>query len=147
MQNKKSWLVGLSAVAILAFAPLVAHATPPPEDNVYVNCSTGVSPFTPTTVTSGKSQEVQVTCNAGDVALGGGVEVVNPPLPLDAQTITSTPENSFLLSNTTPIGWQVVLQNTSINSQCYYTKTPPVKLCPSVDFRVCVSCLQQPATP
>ena len=89
MQNKKSWLVGLSAVAILAFAPLVAHATPP-EDNVYVNCSTGVSPFTPTTVTSGKSQEVQVTCNAGDVALGGGVEVVNPPLPLDAPVIAFT---------------------------------------------------------
>lgn len=103
-----------------------------------------MAPFTPTTVASNKSVEQQVLCNAGDVAIGGGVETMSPPLPLPSQVTTSTPENSFLLSGETPIGWQVVYQNTDVNTQCFYSPNPPAKLCPSAQFRVCVSCLVNP---
>jgi hypothetical protein len=139
MRNK-TWLVVSLTFGIMVFSSMAARA-----QAVYINCSTGVAPFTPTTVGSNKSVEQQVLCNPGDLALGGGVETVSPPLPLPSQVTTSTPENSFLLSGETPIGWQVVYQNTNVNTQCFYSPNPPAKLCPSVQFRVCVSCL--PATP
>jgi hypothetical protein len=130
------WLVVPMAFCLIALSSLAARA-----QQVYVNCSTGVPPFTPTPVASNKSVEQQVFCNDGDVALGGGVETVSPPLPLPSQVTTSTPENSFAFSGETPIGWQVVYQNTNVNTQCFYSPNPPVKLCPSVEFRVCVSCM------
>jgi hypothetical protein len=136
--HNKTWLAVLLVFGIMAFSSLAAQA------QVYVSCSTGVPPYTPTTVASNKSVEQQVLCNAGDTALGGGVETVSPPLPLPSQVTTSTPENSFLFSGDAAIGWQVVYQNTNVNTQCFYSPNPPVKLCPSVQFRVCVSCLTAP---
>ena len=108
--------------------------------NIYVNCSTGVSP--PTTVGPDSSAEQQVTCNAGDAALGGGIEVLSPSLPLPPGVLVTTPENSFLFSGESPVGWQVVVQNTNLNPYCGFPRAPAV-LCPSIQYRVCVSCVTQ----
>jgi hypothetical protein len=108
----------------------------------YVNCSTGAPPFTPTKVGPNSSQEQQVTCYEGDTATGGGIEVMSPALPLAPSTIVTTPENSFLFSDTTPIGWQVVVQNTNVDPVCNL-----LRRCPAIQFRVCVGCLHTDKCP
>src|SRR5690242_11247675 len=108
----RNWVVMLVAFGIWGFMQTgSAQATQVPGVP-YVNCSTGVEPFTPTTVPANKSVEQQVSCNEYDVAVGGGVEVLSPSLPLPQGVLVTTPENSFLFSNVTATGWQVVLQNT-----------------------------------
>jgi hypothetical protein len=128
------------AFALWAMVPRSsAYATPvceAPWTYTYVNCSTGVAPFTPTTVPANKSVEQQVTCNDYDTATGGGVETLSPALPLAPSIIVTTPENSFLFSDTTPIGWQVVVQNTNVDPVCNL-----LRKCPAIQFRVCVGCL------
>ena len=137
-----SWMVVLFAIGIWAVMPRgIARAVP--AGQIYVNCSTGVEPFTPTTVGPNSSVEQQVTCNEGGVALGGGVEVLSPSLPLPPGVLVTTPENSFLFSDETPVGWQVVLQNTNLFPLCALAKQGS-KLCPAVQFRVCVSCIGTP---
>jgi hypothetical protein len=136
--RKCNWIVVILAIVIWAFMPRgVARAVPA---GVYVNCSTGVEPFTPTTVNPNSSVEQQVTCNEGDVALGGGYEVLNPPLPLPKGVLVTTPENSFLFSDVTAVGWQVVLQNTNLSPLCVFARSAS-PLCPAVQYRVCVSCV------
>ena len=98
--KKSGRIVVLLAIVMWTFMPsgLVGATINP----FYVNCSTGAPPFTPATVAANTSQEVQAFCNAGDIALGGGYEVLSPPLPLPAGLVTTTPENSFYFSDTTP---------------------------------------------
>jgi hypothetical protein len=111
--RKCNWIVVILAVVICAFMPRgVARAQ---TVSSYVNCSTGAPPYTPATVSPNSSQEVQAFCNPGDVALGGGYEVLNPPLPLPKGVLVITPENSFHFANTTADGWQVVLQNINLS--------------------------------
>jgi hypothetical protein len=124
-----SWMIIVFAIGMWAVMPgPVAQAAPA---GVYVICSTGVEPFTPTTVGPNSSVEQQVTCNEGGVALGGGVEVLSPSLPLPPGVLVTTPENSFLFSDETPVGWQVVLQNTNLFPLCALAKQGS-KLCPAV---------------
>ncbi|MGD0291794.1 MAG: hypothetical protein ABSC63_19415 [Candidatus Binataceae bacterium] len=138
MKNR-SWIVVILAIGLWTFMPRgVARATTPVGE--YVVCSTGVAPYTPTTVGPDSSVEQQVSCNADDFAVGGGVEVLSPSLPLPPGVLVTTPENSFLFTDVTPTGWQVVLQNTNLDPFCALPK-PPAKLCPSVQYRVCVSCV------
>jgi len=87
--------------------------------------------------------EQQVVCNEGDTATGGGIEVLSPSLPLPPGVLVTTPENSFLFSDTTPIGWQVVLQNTNLFPICLVNP----KLCTTVKFRVCVGCISSAPSP
>jgi hypothetical protein len=110
------------------------------ETTTYVNCSTGFAPYTWTTLGPNSSEEQQVTCNEGDTATGGGIEVQQVPLP--PSTIVTTPENSFLFSNTTPIGWQVVAQDTNLDPLCILKLN--LTKC-SIQFRVCVGCLHTSA--
>jgi hypothetical protein len=138
MKNR-SWIVVILAIGLWTFVPRgVARATPVGE--AYVVCSTAVAPYTPTTVGPNSSVEQQVSCNEGGVAMGGGVEVLSPSLPLPQGVLVTTPENSFLFTAETPTGWQVVLQNTNLDPFCAWPN-PPAKLCPSVQYRVCVSCV------
>ena len=148
--KKCNWIVVILAVVVWAFMPRgVARAQ---ATSFYVNCSTGAPPYTAATVAPNDSQEVQAFCNTGDVALGGGYEVLSPPLPLPPGTLVITPENSFHFADTTADGWQVVLQNICTikqeegggkDSHKSLIKIPKIKppTCPSVDFRVCVSCV------
>jgi len=142
MKNR-SWIVVILAIGLWTFMPRgVARATTPVGE--YVVCSTGVAPYTPTTVGPDSSVEQQVSCNADDVAVGGGVEVLSPSLPLHQGVLVTTPENSFLFTDVTPTGWQVVLQNTNLDPFCALArKASP--LCPAVQYRVCVSCIGTPA--
>ena len=135
----RNWMVVLIAIGVWSFMPRgLALAVEPLT--TYVNCSTGAPPYTPTTVGPNSSVEQQVTCNEGDTATGGGIEVLSPPLPLPQGVLVTTPENSFLFSGTSPyppVGWQVVLQNTNLNLICLFNP----KVCTTVKFRVCVACL------
>jgi hypothetical protein len=149
--RKCNWIVVILAVVIWAIIPRgVARAQ---SFSSYVNCSTGAPPYTPATVAPNSSQEVQAFCNPGDVALGGGYEVLNPPLPLPKGVLVITPENSFHFANTIADGWQVVLQNINLSPLCLFpfkgdhSPSTLTNHCPSVDFRVCVSCVTPPAPP
>jgi len=140
------WMIIALAIGIWALMPRGSVQAAPIEGS-YVICSTGEAPYTPTTVGPNSSVEQQVTCNDNDVALGGGVEVLSPTLPLPPGVLVTTPENSFLFSNNDPypaIGWQIVLQNTNLSPLCLLPR-PSARLCPSVQYRVCVSCLRTPA--
>lgn len=152
---KSIWRLAILAAfawAMIPKAPAAAQ-TVVGTVNSYVNCSTGFSPFTWTTVGPNSSEEQQVTCNPGDVAVGGGYEIGGTTsLPLPTGVLAIVPENSFLFSNTTAIGWQVVLQNVNTLPQCNKCNSgnpPPPWLaqsCPSIQFRVCVSCVTPPLT-
>lgn len=99
--RKIGWTVVLLGIGFWSVMPRsIAQAAP--RGPVYVNCSTGVAPYTPTTVNPNSSVEQQVTCNDYDEALGGGVEVLSPSLPLPPGVLVTTPENSFLFSYETP---------------------------------------------
>ena len=136
MKNR-NWMVALVAIGLWSFMPSgLARAEP-----YYYTCSTAASPYTWATVGVNSSQEVQAYCNAGDIALGGGYELESPPSP--PGVLVTVTENSFYASGETAIGWQVVLQNTNLNPFCFFPK-PNVKFCPSVNFRVCVSCVTPP---
>jgi hypothetical protein len=144
--KKCNWTVVILVIVVWAFMPRgVARAVCGP--GVYVNCSTGAPPFTPTTVAPNSSQEDQAFCNNNDVAVGGGYEVLSPPLPLPKGVLVIIPENSFHFSSTPFLhadGWQVVLQNIcNIKNEegDYEEGDKPKSTCPSVDFRVCVSCV------
>jgi hypothetical protein len=143
MKNINWMIAAVLAIGIWMLMPRGA-ARADGVAGVYVNCSTGVEPFTPTTIGPNSSVEQQVTCNEGDEALGGGVEVLSPSLPLPPGVLVTTPENSFLFSGATPDGWQVVLQNTNLFPLCALAKQGS-KLCPAVQFRVCVSCIGTPS--
>ncbi|MGD0292054.1 MAG: hypothetical protein ABSC63_20840, partial [Candidatus Binataceae bacterium] len=89
MKNR-SWIVVILAIGLWTFMPRgVARAV---EPGTYVVCSTGVAPYTPTTVGPDSSVEQQVSCNEGGVAMGGGVEVLSPSLPLPQGVLVTTPE-------------------------------------------------------
>jgi hypothetical protein len=140
MKNS-GWIVVLLAIAGWTLLPGGSARAQTP----YVNCSTGAPPFTPVTVAANSSSsDVVVVCNAGDVALGGGYEVLSPPLPLPTGTLVITPENSFYFSDVTAVGWQVVLQNIANTSSCLSHNPRSPSVCPSVQFRVCVSCVTPP---
>jgi hypothetical protein len=143
--KKCSWTVVILVVVMWAFMPGgVARAACTPGLGLYVNCSTGVGP--PTTVAPNTGQEAQAFCNNDDIALGGGYEVLSPPLPLPKGVLVIIPENSFHFTSTPFLhadGWQVVLQNIcNIKSEDDSEEgdKPKAPKCPSVDFRVCVSC-------
>ena len=136
----RNWMVVVIAAAFWAVMPRgLARA----QGISYVNCSTGAPPYTPTTVAPSSSAEQQVSCNPGDTAVGGGIEVLSPSLPLPLGVLVITPENSFLFTDSTATGWQVVLQNINLLPYCFYPKASE-KSCPPVEFRVCVSCLTPP---
>jgi len=151
--KERSWILVLLGIVTWAFLPKgIAEAAA--VGNIEWICSTGVSPFTFTTVAANSSEEQQVLCAddadgdcTGGVALGGGVEVEEVPLPPDV--VVTTPENSFHFTGTTADGWQVVLQNTNLLPICLlpsfggepeFGAPASMGLCPSVHFRVCVSC-------
>jgi hypothetical protein len=131
----KLLIIGLAFAlwAMMSLGPAHAQTLCP---TTYVNCSTGVAPYTWTKVGPNSSIEQQVTCNTGDTATGGGLEVQQVPLP--PSTIVTTPENSFLFSDTTPTGWQVVVQDTNLDPVCILK--PKLAKC-AIQFRVCVGCL------
>ena len=104
----------------------------------YVNYSTGVSPFTWTTVNPNSGIEQQVTCDEGDVAIGGGYELESLPSPKGV--VVTVPQSQFYFSDVTPIGWMVFLQNTNLNLYCLLAYQAS-KYCPAVQFRVSVSCV------
>lgn len=104
----------------------------------YVNYSTGVSPFTWTTVNPNSGIEQQVTCNDGDVAIAGGYEVETLPPPKGV--VVTVPQSQFYFLGDTPIGWMVYLQNTNLNLYCNLAKQAST-YCPAVQFRVSVSCV------
>src|SRR5271163_3395141 len=106
-------IVVVVAFAVWAMMPRgSAYAQCSTGPGVYVNCS--AQPFT--TVGPNSSSELQVACDNGDSAIGGGMEVTSPALPLPPSTIVTTPQNSF--SDTNPQGWQVVVQNTNLDPSC-----------------------------
>ena len=147
MMKNSSRIIVLLAIVMWAFMPSgLAGATGTPS--VYVNCITGAPPYTPATVAPNTGQEVQAFCNAGDVALGGGYEVLSPPLPLPKGVSVITPENSFYFTDTTPTGWQGVLQNINTAPLCLSNNAKLSYLiqanCLSVQYRVCVSCTTLP---
>jgi hypothetical protein len=132
-------VVGFAVWAMMPRGSAYAQCSTGP--GVYENCS--AQPFT--TVGPNSSSEQQVACNAGDTAIGGGMEVTSPALPLPPSTIVTTPESN--LSNTDPTVWQVVVQNTNLDLSCVLK--PKEAKC-SIQFQVCVSCyttcLQQTGT-
>ena len=137
-----SWIVIILAIVIWTLMSGGSARAQTP----YVNCSTLNPPFglmrvyPPITVDPNSSQEGQAFCNTGDVALGGGYEVLNPVPPLPTGVLIITPEDSFYYSDMTATGWQVLLQNVNLSPLCAFAKKGS-KHCPSVDFRVCVSCV------
>jgi hypothetical protein len=136
MKNVLTALAALLLLFGLKGAASAQTATP------YVNCGEW------TTVDPANSGDQQVTCNGDDVALGGGYELGGATsLPLPATVLTIVPQNSFLLNSTSAVGWQVVLQNVNTFPLCSVRPRPAAlaKTCPSIQFRVCVSCLT-PAT-
>jgi hypothetical protein len=145
--KKCNWIVVILVVLMWAFMPRgVARAQI--FGLPYVNCSTGAPPFTATTVAPNSSQEAQAFCNNNDIALGGGYEVLSPPLPLPKGVLVIIPENSFHFTSTPFLhadGWQVVLQNIcniKDDEEGDYEEGDKSKpICPSVEFRVCVSCI------
>ncbi|HUN57042.1 MAG TPA: hypothetical protein VMU41_02930 [Candidatus Binataceae bacterium] len=142
--RKSNWITVAVVIAIWAVLPRgVARAQEAIGDiDFYVNYSTGVSPFTWTTVNPNSGIEQQVTCNDGDVAIAGGYEVENLPPPKGV--VVTVPQDQFYFSGDTPIGWMVFLQNTNLNFYCNLAKqgTP---YCPTVQFRVSVSCISPAA--
>jgi len=106
----------------------------------YTNYSTGVAPFTWTTVNSDTGIEQQVTCNDGDVAIAGGYELETLPSPKGV--VVAVPQSQFYFSGETPIGWMVYVQNINLNPLCNNAKWAETS-CPAVQFRVSVSCVHE----
>jgi hypothetical protein len=141
VMKKSNWIVVAAALLVWAWLPTGtarAQVTVGPEIGFYVNYSTGVAPFTWTSVNPNAGIEQQVSCNPGDVAIAGGYELEYLPTPKNV--VVTVPQSQFLLTDTTPTGWQVFLQNTNLNILCTYAKMPS-GYCPAVQFRVSVSCI------
>ena len=135
--QRGNWIV-VSLVAIAMWALLLRGVAQAQEAaDIYWTCSAFQ------TIAPGTSLEEQVTCtNAGDIALGGGYETSTSTGNYQGVSV-SVPENSFYFSGSTAIGWQGVEQNNTVCAAKCYGKPAPV--CPTVSFRVCVSCLTPPA--
>ena len=76
--KKSNWIVAAAALLVWAWMPAGtarAQQTFGPEIGFYVNYSTGVAPFTWTSVNPNAGIEQQVSCNPGDVAIAGGYEL------------------------------------------------------------------------
>jgi hypothetical protein len=131
--NYGKLLVLVAAFALWAMMPRgSACAQTCAGAGIYDNCSTPV-----TVGPNSSSGEQQVMCNGDDSATGGGIEVTSPALPLPPSTIVTTPENSFVSYEGTPLGWQVVVQDTNLDPSCIFKPQQPK--C-SIQFRVCVAC-------
>jgi hypothetical protein len=136
MRKGNSVAVAIVAMVVWALLPRGVARAQVAED-IYWTCSSFQ------TIAPGTSLEEQVTCtNAGDIALGGGYETQTSTGNYQGVSV-SVPENSFYFSDSTSIGWQGVEQNNTVCRAKWYGK--PVPVCPTVSFRVCVSCL--PASP
>lgn len=138
--RKSNWIIAAAAILVWGILPRgVARA----QETIggikfYTNYSTGVSPFTWTTVNPNGGIEQQVTCNDGDVAIAGGYELETLPSPKGVAV--TVPQSQFYFSGDTPIGWMVYLQNTNLNYYCNLAKQAST-YCPAVQFRVSVSCV------
>jgi len=123
MRKGNSIVVAVVAMMVWALLPRgVAQAQCVAVDtDIYWTCSLFQ------TVTPGTSLEEQVTCNSGDIALGGGYETQRSTGNYQGVSV-SVPGNSFYFSDTAAIGWQGVEQNNTVCQAKCYGKPAPV--CP-----------------